>query len=85
MVRSEETAAHRHPRSLAPARPLASDVCLADEPEKRQSFGFELSPFGVLRYGIGGFGTGGTPQPFHKVAHPLEFRSQVQQQIEKLH
>jgi hypothetical protein len=29
-------------------------------------------------------GTGGTPQPFHKVAHPLEFRSQVQQQIEKL-
>jgi acyl-coenzyme A synthetase/AMP-(fatty) acid ligase len=30
-------------------------------------------------------GTGGTPEPFHKVAHPLEFRSQVQQQIEKLH
>src|ERR1022692_1604372 len=29
-------------------------------------------------------GTGGTPEPFHKVAHPLEFRSQVQQQIEKL-
>ena len=30
-------------------------------------------------------GTGGTPEPFHQVAHPLEFRSQVQQQIEKLH
>ena len=29
-------------------------------------------------------GTGGTSEPFHKVAHPLEFRSQVQQQIEKL-
>jgi hypothetical protein len=29
-------------------------------------------------------GTGGTPEPFDKVAHPLEFRSQVQQQIEKL-
>ncbi len=29
-------------------------------------------------------GTGGTPEPFHKMAHPLEFRSQVQQQIEKL-
>ncbi len=29
-------------------------------------------------------GTGGTPEPFHKVDHPLEFRSQVQQQIEKL-
>ena len=29
-------------------------------------------------------GTGGTSEPFHKVAHPLDFRSQVQQQIEKL-
>lgn len=29
-------------------------------------------------------GTGGTSEPFHKVARPLEFRSQVQQQIEKL-
>ena len=40
----------------------------------------------MLGYGtIVVIGTGGTPQPFHKVAHPLEFRSQVQQQIEKLH
>jgi hypothetical protein len=30
-------------------------------------------------------GTGGTPEPFYKVAHPLEFRSHVQQRIEKLH
>jgi uncharacterized membrane protein YdbT with pleckstrin-like domain len=29
-------------------------------------------------------GTGGTPEPFEKVAHPLEFRNQVQQQIEKI-
>ena len=29
-------------------------------------------------------GTGGTSEPFQRVAHPLEFRSQVQQQIEKL-
>jgi hypothetical protein len=29
-------------------------------------------------------GTGGTLEPFHKVAHPLEFRSRVQQQIEHL-
>jgi len=29
-------------------------------------------------------GTGGTPEPFHQVAHPLEFRSKVQQQIESL-
>ena len=39
----------------------------------------------ILGYGsIVVIGTGGSPEPFHKVAHPLEFRSQVQQQIEKL-
>jgi hypothetical protein len=30
-------------------------------------------------------GTGGTSEPFHRMAHPLEFRSHVQQQIEDLH
>jgi uncharacterized membrane protein YdbT with pleckstrin-like domain len=29
-------------------------------------------------------GTGGSTEPFHKVAHPLDFRGAVQQQIEKL-
>jgi uncharacterized membrane protein YdbT with pleckstrin-like domain len=29
-------------------------------------------------------GTGGTPEPFLKIAHPLEFRRQVQEQIDKL-
>lgn len=29
-------------------------------------------------------GTGGTSEPFHKLARPEEFRSRVQQQIEKL-
>jgi hypothetical protein len=39
----------------------------------------------MLGYGsIVVVGTGGTPEPFHKMANPLEFRSQVQQQIEKL-
>jgi len=39
----------------------------------------------ILGYGtIVVIGTGGTSEPFHKIAHPLEFRSQVQQQIEKL-
>jgi len=39
----------------------------------------------MLGYGtIVVIGNGGTPQPFHKIAHRLEFRSQVQQQIEKL-
>jgi uncharacterized membrane protein YdbT with pleckstrin-like domain len=40
----------------------------------------------MLGYGtIVVIGTGGTPEPFHNMADPLEFRSQVQQQIEKLH
>lgn len=29
-------------------------------------------------------GTGGTPEPFDRLAHPTQFRNQVQQQIEKL-
>jgi uncharacterized membrane protein YdbT with pleckstrin-like domain len=39
----------------------------------------------MLGYGtIVVIGTGGTPEPFDQVDHPLEFRSRVQQQIEKL-
>lgn len=39
----------------------------------------------IMGYGtIVVIGTGGTSEPFHKIAHPLEFRSQVQQQLEKL-
>ena len=38
----------------------------------------------MLSYGtIVIIGTGGTSDPFHKMAHPLEFRSQVQHQIEQ--
>jgi hypothetical protein len=39
----------------------------------------------MLGYGsITVVGTGGTSEPFHKIAHPLQFRSEVQQQLEKL-
>ena len=39
----------------------------------------------MLGYGsITIVGTGGTTEPFHKIAHPLQFRSEVQQQLEKL-
>lgn len=39
----------------------------------------------MLGYGtIVIIGTGGTSEPFHQMARPLQFRSQVQQQIEKL-
>lgn len=39
----------------------------------------------MLGYGsIVVIGTGGTSEPFHKIAHPLEFRTRVQQEIEGL-
>jgi hypothetical protein len=39
----------------------------------------------VLGYGsITMVGTGGTSEPFHRIAHPLQFRGEVQQQLEKL-
>jgi hypothetical protein len=39
----------------------------------------------MLGYGsIVMIGTGGTSEPFHQMAHPLEFRSRVQQEIENL-
>jgi len=50
-----------------------------------ESIGVEESVIGrMLGYGtVVVRGTGGTPEPFDKIAHPLEFRTQVQQQIEK--
>jgi uncharacterized membrane protein YdbT with pleckstrin-like domain len=53
---------------------------------KVESIEVSETPVGrMMGYGtILVIGTGGTPEPFHRVAHPLEFRSQVQQQIEKL-
>jgi hypothetical protein len=39
----------------------------------------------MLGYGsITIIGTGGTSEPFHRIAHPLEFRTRVQQEIEQL-
>lgn len=50
-----------------------------------ESIGVEESVMGrMLGYGtVIVHGTGGTPEVFNMVAHPLEFRTQVQQQIEK--
>jgi uncharacterized membrane protein YdbT with pleckstrin-like domain len=50
-----------------------------------ESIGVEETAMGRMM-GFGSVtihGTGGTPEVFHNVAHPLEFRTQVQQQIEK--
>jgi uncharacterized membrane protein YdbT with pleckstrin-like domain len=50
-----------------------------------ESIGVEESMMGrMLGYGtVIVHGTGGTPEVFNRIAHPLEFRTQVQQQIEK--
>jgi uncharacterized membrane protein YdbT with pleckstrin-like domain len=50
-----------------------------------ESIGVEESVMGRM-FGYGTViihGTGGTPEVFNMIAHPLEFRTQVQQQIEK--
>jgi hypothetical protein len=54
---------------------------------KVESIEVSETTFGrMLGYGtIVIIGTGGTSEPFHDIAHPLEFRNQVQQQIERLH
>lgn len=53
---------------------------------KVESIEVSETAFGrMMGYGtIVVIGTGGTTEPFYKIAHPLEFRNQVQQQIEKL-
>jgi hypothetical protein len=53
---------------------------------KIESIEVKETAFGrMLGYGtIVVIGTGGTPEPFPRVAHPLQFRTAVQQQIEKL-
>ena len=50
-----------------------------------ESIGVEETMMGrMLGYGtVIVHGTGGTPEVFNMVAHPLEFRTRVQQQIEK--
>lgn len=52
---------------------------------KVESIEISETAFGrMLGYGtIVIIGTGGTSEPFYRMAHPLEFRSHVQQQIEK--
>jgi uncharacterized membrane protein YdbT with pleckstrin-like domain len=50
-----------------------------------ESIGVEETVVGrMLGYGtVIVRGTGGTPESFDKIAHPLEFRTQVQQQIDR--
>ena len=54
--------------------------------QKVESIGVEEPMMGrIFGYGtVVIHGTGGSPEAFDQVAHPIEFRKQVQQQIEKL-
>jgi len=51
---------------------------------KVESIGIDETVMGrVLGYGtVVIHGTGGTPEPFRKIAHPSEFRREVQQQVD---
>ena len=51
---------------------------------KVESIGIDEPTWGrILGYGsVTIHGTGGTPEPFHRIAHPAEFRREVQQQID---
>ena len=55
---NEETVVYRDRPSLAPARPLAYQV-LRDGQAREADL---MAPYSILRYGIGGLGTGDTPQ-----------------------
>jgi uncharacterized membrane protein len=52
---------------------------------KVESIGIEENVMGrMLGYGtVVIHGTGGTPEPFRKIAHPSEFRQRVQEQIDR--
>src|SRR6266404_2074610 len=58
MIKGEETMVNSHRPSLGPARPLAYPV-LRDGRAREADL---MAPYSALRYGIGGLGTGGTPQ-----------------------
>jgi uncharacterized membrane protein YdbT with pleckstrin-like domain len=63
---------------------LASRRSLEIMLAKVESIGIDETMMGrVLGYGtVVIHGTGGTPEPFRKIAHPSEFRMAVQQQID---
>jgi acyl-coenzyme A synthetase/AMP-(fatty) acid ligase len=87
MVRQNATEMAVTNRRVVIKTGLASRKTIEMLLNKVESIEVNETAFGrMLGYGtIVVIGTGGTPEPFHKLAHPLEFRSQVQQQIEKLH
>src|ERR1700722_9246888 len=86
MVRRNTTEMAVTNRRVVVKTGLASRKTIEMLLNKVESIEVSETPIGrMLGYGaIVVIGTGGTTEPFHNVAHPLQFRSQVQQQIEKL-
>src|SRR5260370_14673830 len=58
IIKSEETMSNSHRPFLPPVRPLAYQI-LRDGRTREADV---MAPYSVLRYGIGGLGTGATPQ-----------------------
>src|SRR6266403_689329 len=57
MIKGEETMVNSHRPSLAPARPLAYQILRDGRAREADA----MARYSVLRYGIGGLGTGATP------------------------
>jgi uncharacterized membrane protein YdbT with pleckstrin-like domain len=86
MVRRNSTEMAVTNRRVVIKTGLASRKTIEMLLDKVESIEVNEPGFGrMLGYGtIVLIGTGGTLEPFHKVAHPLEFRGHVQQEIERL-
>ncbi len=86
MVRRNATEAAVTTRRVVIKTGLVSRKTIEMLLNKVESIEVRETAFGrMMGYGtIVVIGTGGTTEPFDQLAHALEFRSQVQQQIEKL-
>jgi Bacterial PH domain len=86
MVRRNSTEMAVTSRRVVIKTGLASRKTIEMLLNKVESIEVNETTFGkLLGYGsIVVVGTGGSTEPFRNVAHPLEFRSQVQRQIETL-
>ncbi|HTT04471.1 MAG TPA: PH domain-containing protein [Steroidobacteraceae bacterium] len=67
-------------QGLASRRTIEMLLSKIETIEVTESTGGRMLGYGTILL----IGTGGTSEPFNRIGHPLEFRSQVLQQLEKL-